>query len=76
MAQTPVFDTPKIQNLVSTADLKCELDLQRVGFQCRSAMYNPKKFPALRISIREPIRTTALIFANGKMVITGAKSEQ
>ena len=39
-------------------------------------MYNPKKFPALRMQIREPIRTTALIFKNGNMVITGAKSEQ
>ena len=26
--------------------------------------------------LREPARTTALIFKNGKMVITGAKSEQ
>ena len=28
------------------------------------------------MQIREPIKTTALIFKNGKMVITGAKSEQ
>ena len=39
-------------------------------------MYNPKRFPALRMTLREPTRTTALIFKNGKMVITGAKSEQ
>ena len=26
--------------------------------------------------LREPARTTALIFKNGKMVITGAKSEK
>ena len=75
-SKVPVHATPKIENLVATADLKCELDLQQIGFQCRNSMYNPKKFPALRMQIREPIRTTALIFKNGKMVITGAKSEQ
>lgn len=41
---------------------------------CRNAEYNPSRFPAVVMRIREP-KTTALIFAKGKMVITGAKSE-
>ena len=41
---------------------------------CRNAEYNPNKFPAVVMRIREP-KTTALIFSKGKMVITGAKSE-
>ena len=41
---------------------------------CRNAEYNPSKFPAVVMRIREP-KTTALIFSKGKMVITGAKSE-
>lgn len=36
--------------------------------------YNPKRFAAVIMRIREP-KTTALIFASGKMVVTGAKSE-
>ena len=42
---------------------------------CRNAEYNPSRFPAVVMRIREP-KTTALIFAKGKMVITGAKSER
>lgn len=35
---------------------------------------DPKRFAAVIMRIREP-KTTALIFASGKMVVTGAKSE-
>ena len=44
-------------------------------FQARNAEYNPKRFAAVIMLIREP-RTTALIFSSGKMVCTGAKSEE
>eukprot|EP00028_Trichosphaerium_sp_Am-I-7-wt_P000073 CAMPEP_0168527054 /NCGR_PEP_ID=MMETSP0405-20121227/12360_1 /TAXON_ID=498012 /ORGANISM="Trichosphaerium sp, Strain Am-I-7 wt" /LENGTH=153 /DNA_ID=CAMNT_0008550065 /DNA_START=60 /DNA_END=521 /DNA_ORIENTATION=- len=40
----------------------------------RNAEYNPKRFAAVIMRIRRP-KTTALIFASGKMVITGARSE-
>ena len=42
---------------------------------CRNSEYNPGRFNAVVMRIREP-RTTALIFRTGKVVITGAKSEQ
>ena len=41
----------------------------------RNAEYNPKRFAAVIMRIREP-RTTALIFNSGKLVCTGAKSEE
>lgn len=41
----------------------------------RNAEYNPKRFAAVIMRIREP-KTTSLIFTSGKMVCTGAKSEQ
>lgn len=64
---------PKIQNLVATGDLGCQLDLFKVCNQCRNAQYNPKRFAALIMRIKEP-KTTALIFRTGKMVLVGAKS--
>jgi transcription initiation factor TFIID TATA-box-binding protein len=42
---------------------------------CRNAEFNPRRFAAVIIRIRDP-KTTALIFRSGKMVITGAKSEE
>lgn len=65
---------PKLQNIVSTVNLGCKLDLKRIALQARNAEYNPKRFAAVIMRIREP-RTTALIFSSGKMVCTGAKSE-
>ena len=65
---------PKLQNIVSTANLGCELKLRQIALQARNAEYNPKRFAAVIMRIKEP-KTTALIFSSGKMVCTGAKSE-
>ncbi|KAI6236899.1 SSD domain-containing protein [Aphelenchoides besseyi] len=67
--------TPVMQNVVSTVNLGCQLDLKKIALHTRNAEYNPKRFNAVIVRIREP-RTTALIFTSGKMVCTGAKSEQ
>ena len=66
---------PQLQNIVSTVNLGCKLDLKKIALQARNAEYNPKRFAAVIMRIREP-RTTALIFSSGKMVCTGAKSEE
>ncbi|KFV61037.1 TATA box-binding protein-like 2, partial [Dryobates pubescens] len=63
---------PQLQNIVSTVNLACKLDLKSIALHARNAEYNPKRFAAVIMRIREP-RTTALIFSSGKMVCTGAK---
>ncbi|BDA43552.1 TATA-box-binding protein 1 [Coccomyxa sp. Obi] len=65
---------PTLQNVVATVNLDCKLDLKTIAQKARNAEYNPKRFAAVIMRIREP-KTTALIFASGKMVCTGAKSE-
>jgi transcription initiation factor TFIID TATA-box-binding protein len=60
---------------VATVNLECRLDLKTIALHARNAEYNPKRFAAVIMRIREP-KTTALIFASGKMVVTGAKSEE
>jgi len=65
---------PTIQNVVSTVQMGCKLDLRSIVRQARNAEYNPRRFAAVIMRIREP-KTTALMFASGKMVCTGAKSE-
>jgi transcription initiation factor TFIID TATA-box-binding protein len=66
---------PVLQNIVATCNLAVELDLKTIAMQARNAEYNPKRFSAVIMRIREP-KTTALIFRSGKMVVTGAKSEE
>ncbi|RGP66674.1 tata-box-binding [Fusarium longipes] len=74
--QGPSGITPTLQNIVATVNLDCRLDLKTIALHARNAEYNPKnkRFAAVIMRIREP-KTTALIFASGKMVVTGAKSE-
>ena len=52
---------PQLQNIVSTVNLGCPLDLKKIATHARNAEYNPKRFAAVIMRIRDP-RTTALIF--------------
>ncbi|CAN6310474.1 unnamed protein product [Urochloa humidicola] len=75
LARHPSGLVPTLQNIVSTVNLDCKLDLQEIANKARNAEYNPKRFAAVIMRIRDP-KTTALVFASGKMVCTGAKSEE
>ena len=66
---------PKLQNIVSTSNLKCILDLREIALKAKNAEYNPRRFAAVIMRIKEP-KTTALIFSSGKIVCTGARTEE
>ncbi|KAK9681747.1 hypothetical protein RND81_10G025300 [Saponaria officinalis] len=74
MSKHPSGIVPKIQNIVSTVNLDCKLNLQAIALHARNAEYNPKRFAAVIMRIRDP-KTTALIFSSGRLVCTGAKTE-
>ena len=63
----------RIQNIASTANLGIKLDLKKIALKCRNTEFNPRRFGAVIMRLREP-RATALIFGSGKMCITGVKS--
>ncbi|KAK2918703.1 hypothetical protein Q8A73_003074 [Channa argus] len=67
--------SPQIHNVVSTAKLGCRLDLKVIACKARNVEYNPKVCKVLIMRIRKP-RTTAMIYANGHVTCTGAKSEE
>ena len=60
-------------NVVATFDTFCLLDLKLIAQHADNAEYNPKRFTACVMRIKEP-KATALIFASGKVVVTGARS--
>lgn len=65
----------ELQNVVATFNLGVDhLDLRAIALRKAFIEYNPQKFAAATLRIREP-RTTALAFASGNMVCTGAKTE-
>ncbi len=66
---------PIIENIVCTANLCCKLNLREIALQVKNAEYNPKRFSAVIIKMKDP-KTTALIFASGRIVCLGAKIEE
>ncbi|CAI8501781.1 unnamed protein product [Hanseniaspora opuntiae] len=62
--EEPAGIVPTLQNIVATVNLDCKLDLKTIALHARNAEYNPKRFAAVIMRIREP-KTTALIFASG-----------
>lgn len=74
-----LYDSVKLidyfyRNVVSTVNLQAELKLTYINVRTRNSEYNPARFTGLIMRIRNP-RATALIFSSGKLVCTGAKSE-
>jgi transcription initiation factor TFIID TATA-box-binding protein len=61
----------EIQNIVSFVDLQTQLDLRKMAADMPNSEYNPDRFPALIVKLKEP-KISFLIFGNGKMNCTGA----
>lgn len=65
----------QIQNVVASANLNAEVNLEIAAEYLDNVMYEPEQFPGLIHKMSHP-RVVLLIFSSGKMVITGAKSEE
>ncbi|MBY8988079.1 MAG: TATA-box-binding protein, partial [Candidatus Lokiarchaeota archaeon] len=63
-----------IENVVASATLNQKFDLNAIVKGNPGVEYNPKRFPGLVFRLKKP-KTSILIFSKGKMVCTGAKSE-
>ena len=64
-----------IVNVVSSASIEQKIDLVKITKKFPETEYNPEQFPGLVFRLKTP-RTATLIFRTGKMVCTGAKSEE
>jgi len=65
----------RIENVVSSVTLDQPIDLLSVMKAVPDMVeYKPEQFPGLVFRLKKP-KTATLIFASGKMVCTGAKSE-
>jgi transcription initiation factor TFIID TATA-box-binding protein len=73
MSDTSPYDV-KIQNVVASATLDQKINLLDIVKIFRNVEYRPKQFPGLVFRLKRP-KTATLIFGSGKMVCTGAKSE-
>ena len=67
------ISTYKIENVVASASLGIELDLQALAMSLDGSEYEPEQFPGLIYRIKDP-KAALLLFKSGKVVCTGAKS--
>ncbi len=64
-----------IENVVASASVDQKIDLNEITKKFPETEYHPDQFPGLVFRLKTP-RTATLIFRTGKMVCTGAKSEE
>ncbi|HEV8289413.1 MAG TPA: hypothetical protein VGQ00_00465 [Candidatus Norongarragalinales archaeon] len=64
----------KVENIVASANLEVELDLFNIAMEVDNVEYEPEQFPGAIMRLKE-IGTTLLLFKNGKVICSGAKSE-
>jgi len=63
-----------IENVVASASVDQKLDLNEITKKFPDTEYHPDQFPGLVFRLKVP-KTATLVFRTGKMVCTGAKSE-
>ena len=64
-----------IQNIVTSVNLGGKVHLERAARTLPRSMYEPEQFPGVIHRMIDP-KTVILIFASGKLVCTGAKTEK
>jgi len=63
-----------VQNIVSSINLRGKVNLEKAARSLPRSMYEPEQFPGLIHRMIDP-KTVILVFASGKLVCTGAKTE-
>lgn len=68
---------PEFHNVVATVQIQCDcaLDIGHIRAILPYTSYDKKKFAAITIRLHNP-QCTCLLFASGKLVITGARTSE
>ncbi|MBN3037413.1 MAG: hypothetical protein JW834_03125 [Candidatus Diapherotrites archaeon] len=64
----------KVVNMVASANFNVELDLFALARDVDTIEYEPEQFPGAILKLQNP-RSSLLLFKNGKVICTGARSE-
>ena len=71
-----IMGKPTIQvvNIVASASLGEQIDIEKAAYILERTMYEPEQFPGLIYRMDNP-KVVLLLYMNGKLVVTGAKTE-
>ena len=62
-----------MENIVASAKIDQEINLDEIAFTLENTEYEPEQFPGLVYRMTEP-KVTFLLFTSGKVICTGARS--
>ena len=65
----------QLENIVASAKLDRELNLNNIAFTLENTEYEPEQFPGLVYRIDDP-KVTFLLFGSGQIICTGGRSIQ
>lgn len=63
----------QVENIVASAKLDANLNLDKIAFNLENSEYEPEQFPGLVYRMKNP-KVAFLLFGSGKVVCTGARS--
>lgn len=63
----------QLENIVASAKLERELNLDAIAFSLENTEYEPEQFPGLVYRMDDP-KVTFLLFGSGKIICTGGRS--
>ena len=69
----PKSPTIQVENIVASAKLNMELNLDKIAFDLENSEYEPDQFPGLVYRMSDP-KCAFLLFSSGKVVCTGART--
>jgi transcription initiation factor TFIID TATA-box-binding protein len=71
-----IRDSPTIHvvNIVASASIGQPIDIEKAAYLLDHTMYEPEQFPGLIYRMTTP-KVVILLYMNGKLVVTGAKTE-
>ena len=72
ISRSPEID---VVNIVGTSDVGGEVDLESMADILDDVLYEPEQFPGVIYRMTDP-KVVLLVFASGKLVITGARREE
>jgi len=71
--KVPKKYTVHVENIVASARLNRDLNLDNIAFSLENAEYEPEQFPGLVYRMNDP-KVAFLLFGSGKIVCTGGRS--
>ncbi len=71
--KVPPGYTTQVENIVASAKIHTELNLDDIAFSLENAEYEPEQFPGLVYRMADP-RVAFLLFGSGKIVCTGGRT--